>query len=87
MDTKPVTIFFCLSITLALLFFNVWCSNNYKELSFEITKIIQQKEELKEEKRVLEIESARLKSPERIEKLKVSLDLKLPLSKQIKRMK
>lgn len=86
METRPMTLIAGLGIILILLFFHVWCSSHYKELSFEITKIVQEKDRLKEKRRTLKIELARLKSPERIDKLKASLELALPKSHQIERL-
>lgn len=86
METKPLTLITGLGIILVILFFHVWCSSHYKELSFEITKLVQEKDRLNEQRRTLKIELARLKSPERIDKLKASLGLKLPESLQIERL-
>lgn len=80
---KPLTIFLVAGLILMNCFFHVWCSGQTKEIAFQITKINQESYRLRELKRELKAELSRLKSPDRIEKLKNAFDLKIPGNDQI----
>ncbi|MGM0417319.1 MAG: hypothetical protein ACQEQS_01215 [Thermodesulfobacteriota bacterium] len=87
METKPAAIITMLLVLFLNLFFHVWTSGQYKELSFEITKINQKKYDLLEKRRILKTELARLKSPERIEKFIDSSGFDTPDSNQVEIIK
>jgi cell division protein FtsL len=86
-EAKPLYIFFLFAALMFCLFFHVWASGSFKTLSFEITKTAQKKKQLIEDKRLLETEIARLKTPERIEKLSEILEFKSPETSQIELIK
>jgi|GEM_PF-5372344 len=87
METKPAALITMLLILFLNLFFHVWTAGQYKELSFEITKINQKKYDLLEKRRILKTELARLKSPERIEKFINSSGFDTPDSNQVEIIK
>ena len=87
MNIKPSAIITMLLILFFNLFFHVWAAGQYKEISFEITKINQKKYDLLEKRRILKTELARLKSPERIEKFINSSGFDTPDSNQVEIIK
>ncbi|MGE4519871.1 MAG: hypothetical protein AB7E04_10235 [Desulfobacteraceae bacterium] len=86
-EAKPLYIFFLFAVLMFNLFFHVWSSGSFKTLSFEITRITEKRTELIEHKRLLETELARLKSPQRIEKLSEILEFNSPKTSQIELIK
>jgi len=86
-EAKPLYIFFLFAVMMFSLFFHVWSSGSFKTLSFEITRTAEKKKELIEHKRLLETELARLKSPERIEKLSEILEFNSPNTSKIELIK
>ncbi|MDY0131383.1 MAG: hypothetical protein RBR53_01830 [Desulforegulaceae bacterium] len=86
-ETKPLYIILLFMVLMFNLFFHVWSTGRFKTLSFEITKISEKKTGLIEHKRILKTELARLKSPERIEKLAEILQFNPALRSQIELIK
>ena len=69
-------VFFCVMTIFLALLLRVRISDRAVELAYEIGQLAAEKSSLEEENRKLELEIARLKTPERISKIAVS-DLKM----------
>jgi len=75
---------FIMSVFIAELLLYTWCRVQYVRIGYEISNVIKNNSNLLTLQRNLKIELARLKSPERIEKIaKQQLELVTPTPKQI----
>jgi len=63
------TLFVCLALFIAELFFYTWCRVQYTHAGYEITKTNENRRELLTLQNNLKIELERLKSPDRIAKI------------------
>jgi len=63
------TLFVCLTLFIAELFFYTWCRVQYTNAGYEITKANENRRELLTLQNNLRIELERLKSPDRIAKI------------------
>ncbi|PIE75148.1 MAG: hypothetical protein CSA18_01360 [Deltaproteobacteria bacterium] len=87
MNIKALIFLGAIVFLLFNLFFHVWCSGQYNELSFELTKIREKTKRGLCKKIELEAELSMLKSPKRIDELKKHLKLKAPVNEQIEILK
>jgi len=86
-DRKNKTVMvwlFIMSVFIAELLLYTWCRVQYVRIGYEISNVTKNNSNLLTLQRNLKIELARLKSPERIEKIaKQQLELVTPTPKQI----
>ena len=65
-------IFFGVLSVFSILFLRVWIPSKAFEIAYEIEQLTQEKERLEEENTQIALEIARLKTPERIERIAVN---------------
>jgi cell division protein FtsL len=84
-STKGYILAFCLmGIFFCELFAYTWCRVQCTRVGYDISKAVREREQLAAEQKKLQVELARLKSPERLAKIaETYMDLKMPSSRQM----
>jgi cell division protein FtsL len=66
---RTLLILLCTSLLFSVFLLHIWFSSKAVELAYEIDRLAAEKEALEEENKRLSLETARLKSPERISRI------------------
>jgi len=82
MIENPSKIIFIIITVVSITFLQVWCTSQYNETAFNITRLNGKKTDLENKQRNLQIELERLKSPARIMAWSKEFKLNKPSSEQ-----